>query len=73
VTLVVVTGVLLMVLAANVVASRRPRFSFWFYLPLFAALLLLCLMPREQVLALGLRAAWLGRCSLCRFRCFSPG
>lgn len=60
VTLLVVTGVLLMVLAANVVAGRVRNFSFWFYAPLFASLVLLCLMPREQILALGLagRLAW---------------
>ena len=60
VTLLVVTGVLLMVLAANIVASRLPRFSFWFYAPLFAVLALLCLMPREQILGLGFagRLAW---------------
>lgn len=60
VTLLVVTGVLLMVLAANLVAGRLPRFSFWFYVPLFAALALLCLVPRESILSLGLagRLAW---------------
>ncbi len=60
VTLIVVLGVLLMVLASNVVAGRVARFSFWFYVPLFAALALLCLVPREAVLGLGLggRLAW---------------
>jgi hypothetical protein len=53
VTLLVVTGVLLMVLAANVAASRLPRFSLWFYVPLFAVLALLCVVPREQILGLG--------------------
>jgi hypothetical protein len=60
VTLIVVTGVLLMVLAANIVASRLPRFSFGLYVPLFAVLALLCLVPREQILGLGFtgRLAW---------------
>lgn len=60
VTLIVVTGVLLMVLGANVVAGRLPRFSFWLYLPLFAALVLLCVVPREQILGLGFagRVLW---------------
>jgi MFS family permease len=60
VTLLVVTGVLLMVLASNVVAGRVPRFSLWFYAPLFAVLVLLVVVPREQVLAFSLagRLAW---------------
>jgi hypothetical protein len=60
VTLIVVLGVLLMVLASNLVAGRVARFSFGFYLPLFAALALLCFVPREAILALGLggRLAW---------------
>src|SRR4051812_19946930 len=39
-----------MVLAANLVATRLARFSTWYYAPLFAALLLLWLVPRELVL-----------------------
>jgi hypothetical protein len=60
VTLLVVTGVLLMVLASNLVAGRVPRFSFWFYVPLFAALALLCFVPRESILPFGFagRLAW---------------
>ena len=60
VTLIVVTGVLLMVLASNLVASRLPRLSLGVYAPLFASLALLCVMPREQILAFGLggRLAW---------------
>lgn len=60
VTLIVVLGVLLMVLASNVVAGRIAKFSFWFYLPLFAALLLLTFVPREAILELGIggRLAW---------------
>ena len=60
VTLIVVTGVLLMVLASNLAAGRLRGFSPRLYLPLFAALLLLILVPREAILALGLggRLAW---------------
>ena len=60
VTLIVVTGVLLMVLAANVVAGRLARFSLWLYLPLFSVLALLSVVPRETILALGFpgRLAW---------------
>jgi hypothetical protein len=53
VTLLVVLGVLLMVLAANVVAGRLPRFSFWFYVPLFVVLAILWMVPRDQILVLG--------------------
>ena len=60
VTLIVVLGVLLMVLASNLVAGRLPRFSLGIYVPLFIALALLCLVPREAILSLGLaaRLAW---------------
>ena len=60
VTLVVVTGVLLMVIAANAVAQRVRGFSFWMYVPLVAALLVLLLVPREFVLGLdrGWRLLW---------------
>lgn len=60
VTLIVVTGVLLMVLAANFAAHRLPGFSVKLYLPLFAVLALLCLVPRGEILALGLvpRLLW---------------
>jgi hypothetical protein len=56
VTAIVVAGVLLMVLAANLVAERLRGFSPWLYLPLFAALALPFLVPREQILALGAAA-----------------
>jgi hypothetical protein len=52
VTLVVVAGVLLMVLAANLIAMRLGRFHSWFYAPLIATLLLLYLVKRDYVLAL---------------------
>jgi hypothetical protein len=50
VTLIVVTGILLMVLAANMVAKRLKRFSIWMYAPLFASLSVLFVVPRENVL-----------------------
>jgi hypothetical protein len=52
VTLVVVTGVLLMVLAANLVAMRITRFRTWLYAPLIATLVLLYLVKRDSILAL---------------------
>jgi hypothetical protein len=52
VTVIVVAGVLLMVLGANLVASRLKEFSPWMYAPLFIALALVFLVPREQILAL---------------------
>ncbi len=60
VTLIVVAGVLLMVLAANLLASRVRSFSFRMYVPLLAALLLLFVVPRETILVLpyGARLLW---------------
>ncbi|HWA86858.1 MAG TPA: hypothetical protein VG710_11590 [Opitutus sp.] len=52
VTVIVVSGVLLMVIAANFVAVRLREFSVWLYAPLFCALALLLLVPREGVLGL---------------------
>lgn len=52
VTLVVVTGVLLMVLAANLAAMRMSRFRIWLYAPLIATLLLLYFVKRDSILAL---------------------
>jgi spermine/spermidine synthase len=52
VTLVVVTGVLLMVLTANLVAMRMSRFRTWLYAPLIASLLLLYFVKRDTILAL---------------------
>jgi hypothetical protein len=59
VTTLVITGVLLMVLLANLVAIRYLRFSPWLYLPLFASLLVL-FVPRDLVLAtpLFMRVLW---------------
>ena len=50
VTMVVVAGVLLMVIGANLLAERLRGFSAWMYAPLFAALALLLVVPREHVL-----------------------
>jgi hypothetical protein len=60
VTVIVVSGVLLMVMAANVFAGRLERFGFWMYVPLFLALGLILLVPRERVLEFGLsgRVGW---------------
>lgn len=52
VTLVVVSGVLLMVMASNLVARLMKGFSFWMYVPLFAVLILLLFVPREAILGL---------------------
>ena len=51
VTVIVVTGVLLMVMAANLVATRLKEFSLGYYLPLFLALGVLLFVPREVVLS----------------------
>jgi hypothetical protein len=60
VTVIVVTGVLLMVMAANLIATRLKEFSLRMYLPLFLALAVLLLVPREVVLgfAFPLRLLW---------------
>jgi hypothetical protein len=60
VTMVVVAGVLLMVLAANAVAVRLNRASLWLYLPLFASLALLSAVPRSFMLGFPFvgRLAW---------------
>jgi hypothetical protein len=50
VTLVVITGILLMVMGANVVAERLKGVSIWMYAPLFASLSLLLVVPRETIL-----------------------
>lgn len=52
VTMIVVTGVLLMVLAANTIAMRLRKTSFWFYVPLLLSLLLLYVVPRDFILGL---------------------
>lgn len=50
VTMLVVAGILLMVLVANLAAEHLTRFSFWMYAPLFVVLALLYLVPRQQIL-----------------------
>lgn len=57
VSTIVVSGVLLMVLAANLVAMRMRRAPLALYLPLLLSLAALYLIPREQILAL----PWLAR------------
>jgi hypothetical protein len=52
VTMIVVAGVLLMVLAANLVVLRWSRFRIWMYAPLLATLLLLYFVNRDTILAL---------------------
>lgn len=52
VTMVVVAGVLLMVLAANLVAMHLNQFGMWMYAPLIATLLLLYFVKRDTILAL---------------------
>jgi hypothetical protein len=51
VSMIVITGVLIMVIAANLVAERLKGFSFWMYVPLFGVLALLLGIPREYVVA----------------------
>jgi hypothetical protein len=60
VTMVVVSGVLLMVLAANLVAMRIRSFGFWMYVPLVLSLALLYLTDRNTILSLsfGGRLLW---------------
>jgi hypothetical protein len=53
VTLVIVAGVLLMVLGANLVAMRLEGSHLRLYLPLFASLLIVGAVPRDLVLSLG--------------------
>ena len=48
VTLIVVAGVLLMVIAANLTAERLRGSSLWMYAPLLATLALLLVVPRES-------------------------
>ncbi|HTS37878.1 MAG TPA: hypothetical protein VMH04_19540 [Candidatus Solibacter sp.] len=52
VTMIVVAGVLLMVLAANLVAMRLKQFGMWMYAPLIATLLLLYFVKRDTILGL---------------------
>jgi len=56
VTTLVVAGVLLMIMAANLLAIRMKAFSFRMYIPLFAVLALLLAVPRQQILEFGFAA-----------------
>jgi hypothetical protein len=60
VTSIVIAGVLLMVLAANLIAMRLRAPSPWQYVPLLASLLMLYLVPRHAVLAqpFAVRLTW---------------
>ena len=60
VTMLVIAGVLLMVMAANWVAIRRKFEAKFIYVPLIASLLVLILVPREWILVLPCsgRLAW---------------
>lgn len=60
VTMLVIAGVLLMVLAANLVATRLKGPSRWHYLALFASLIVLHVVPRALILGLPFpaRIAW---------------
>jgi predicted membrane-bound spermidine synthase len=60
VSLIVIAGVLLMVLAANWVASRIAGFSRWLYAPLLGSIVLLFAMPTALILSLPFagRLAW---------------
>jgi hypothetical protein len=51
VSMIVILGVLIMVLLANLVASRVKRFSLIFYLPLIASIGFLYFFPTQNVLA----------------------
>jgi SAM-dependent methyltransferase len=52
VTMVVVSGVLLMVLLANAAAMRMRRLSSWFYIPLLLSLVFLYFVPRDTILGM---------------------
>jgi SAM-dependent methyltransferase len=52
VTMVVVSGVLLMVLLANAFAMRLRKMSLWLYLPLLLSLVFLYFVPRDTILGL---------------------
>jgi threonine dehydrogenase-like Zn-dependent dehydrogenase len=60
ISLIVIAGVLLMVLLANLVADRLPEFSRWLYAPLIASILLVYAVPTNAILALPFagRVAW---------------
>ena len=57
--MVVILGVLIMVLCANLVATRIRQFSLLFYLPLIASVVFLYFFPTEEVLAWSYRSTLL--------------
>ena len=59
VSMVVILGVLIMVLCANLVATRIRQFSMLFYLPLIASIAFLYFFPTEEVLAWGYKSTLL--------------
>jgi len=60
VTMLVIAGILLMVLLANLLAMRLKSFRFAFYVPLIASMILLYFTPHDFVLGLSLagRLVW---------------
>lgn len=60
VTMLVIAGILLMVLSANLLAMRLKSFRFYFYLPLIASMILLYCTPSDFILGLSLagRLVW---------------
>jgi hypothetical protein len=60
VTLIVITGILFMVLLANLVAMRLKAFNPWMYAPLVLSMVVLILTPNDFILGLpfAVRLAW---------------
>ena len=60
VTMLVIAGILLMVLLANLLAMRLRSFHYYFYLPLILSMVLLYLTPNDVILGLSLpgRLVW---------------
>jgi hypothetical protein len=60
VSLIVISGVLLLVLLANAIAGRLRGFSRWLYAPLLASIALVYAVPHASVLGLPMsgRVAW---------------
>ena len=60
VSLIVICGTLLMVLAANLIAMRTAKVGRWIYFPLLASLMIVAFVPKEFILSqrLEIRLAW---------------
>jgi predicted membrane-bound spermidine synthase len=60
VSLIVISGVLLLVLLANALSARLPGFTRWLYVPLLGAILLVYAVPHDLILGLPVagRVAW---------------